>query len=225
MAPSKKWSVGVTAFLDILGCADRIRAAETPKDIGAIVTDIRTIQELFEFKPKDQYVKEAHAGSKKTVLAFSDSVIVNVALHSTMTKLQGTFDPIMSELAGMALAQGRCAIFGLFLRGGVDIGWWYRNGTILASESLVGAYRAENSAQVPVIALTDKLYRFLSEHSHRKFYSKDVEPVRTLLRKYRHKGSTGTICFWYLDYISVVAEIPWLGHVTGAAPGMLGCGT
>jgi hypothetical protein len=28
-----------------------------------------------------------------TVLAFSDSIVLNVALKSTMTKLQGTFDP------------------------------------------------------------------------------------------------------------------------------------
>jgi hypothetical protein len=37
------------------------------------------------------------------VLAFSDSVMVNVPLESSYTRLQGSFDPIMSELSGMAL--------------------------------------------------------------------------------------------------------------------------
>jgi hypothetical protein len=83
----KNLSVGITAFLDILGCGDRILNAQTTADIDAVVTDIRTIQEHFEFRPKDKHVKEVHAGYKKTVLAFSDSVVVNVALKSKMTKL------------------------------------------------------------------------------------------------------------------------------------------
>ena len=170
-----------------------------------------SIHDLFEFRPKDKSVREDHAGSKKTVLAFSDSVVVNVALQSTLTKLQGTFDPIMSELWEMALAQGRCATKGLFLRGGVDLGWWYRAGTILASESLVGAYGAENMAAVPVIALTDTLYDFLKTHGDRRFYSKDIEPVRTLLRHHSYKGPKGKVSFWYLDYITVIAEsIDWI---------------
>jgi hypothetical protein len=207
----KNLSVGITAFLDILGCGDRILNAQTTADIDAVVTDIRTIQKDFEFRPKDKHVKEVHAGSKKTVLAFSDSVVVNVALTSKMTKLQGTFDPIMSELSGMAFAQGRCATNGLFLRGGVDLGWWYRTGTILASESLVGAYKTEGTASVPVIALTGRLYDFLSGHRDRRFYSKDIEPVDSLLRHYSYDGPRGKVSFWYLDYITVIAEsVDWI---------------
>lgn len=204
--PTTPLSAGVTAFLDILGFADRVLAAQTTKDVEQIVADMRRIQEFFDFRSKDKYVKESHLGSKKTVLAFSDSVVVNVPLKSTMTKLQGTFDTLMGELAGMALAQGRCATSGLFLRGGVDIGWWYRKATILASESLVWAYRTEKTANVPVIALTDKLYEFFSKHRDRSYYSEEIEPVRTMLRKYTGEGCQGPVSFWYLDYISVTAE-------------------
>jgi hypothetical protein len=200
-------SSGITAFLDILGFSARILSARTNKDVEGIIADIQSIQEAFDFKTKDKYVKEAHAGAKKTVLAFSDSVVVNLALESTLTKLQGTFDSVMSELSGMALAQGQCVTSGLFLRGGVDIGWWYRKGTVLASESLARAYKAEGSAIVPVIRLTDDLYKFVSNHPDRKFYSKDIEPVRTLLREYKGVGPDGkNVSFWYLDYISVVVE-------------------
>lgn len=210
-ASLKNLSMGITAFLDILGFGDRILSAQTNADIDAVVADITAIQEHFEFRPKDKHVKEIHAGYKKTVLAFSDSVVVNIALKSTMTKLQGTFDPIMSELSGMAFAQGRCVTNGLFLRGGVDLGWWYRSGTILASESLVGAYKTEGSASVPVIALTERLYKFLSGHGDRRFYSKDIEPVGTLLRQHSYDGPKGRVSFRYLDYITVIAEsIDWI---------------
>jgi len=209
-------SGGITAFLDILGFSERILTAKTDKDVEGIIADIESIQRAFEFKSKDRYVKEAQMGSRKTVLAFSDSVVVNLALESRLTKLQGTFDPVMSELSGMALAQGQCVGSGLFLRGGIDIGWWYRKSTVLASESLVRAYRAEGKAIVPVIRLTDELYKFVSTHPHRKFYSGDIEPVRTLLREYKGVRPDGSpLSFWYLDYLSVVLQsVDW---VTSAA--------
>lgn len=207
----KNVSVGITAFLDILGFGERVVGAQSTADIESVVVHIRTIQDLFEIKPKDKHVKEVHAGFKKAVLAFSDSVVVNVALKSTITKLQGTFDPIMSELSGFALAQGSCVGSGFFLRGGVDLGWWYRTGNVLASDSLVNAYKLEGSAIVPVIALTDRLYDFLSKHPDRRFYSKDIEPVNTLLRQYVGERRKGKVSFWYLDYITVTAQsIGWI---------------
>ena len=213
---SAHFSDGITAFLDILGFSERILSAKTNKDFEALVTDIQSIQKAFEFKTKDKNLKEAQLVAKKTVLAFSDSVVVNLALRSTLTKFQGRFDTVMSELSGMALAQGQCVASGLFLRGGVDIGWWYRKGTVLASESLVRSYKAEGHAIIPVIRLTDHLYKFVSSHPHRKHYSEDIEPVRSLLRKYNGFGCDGKpVSFWYLDYLSVVLES--LGWVTSAA--------
>jgi hypothetical protein len=210
------FSAGVTAFLDILGFSERIIAAKTTKDIERIIADIESIQRAFGFKSKDKSVKEVHALSKKTVLAFSDSVVVNIAMRSKLVKLEGTFDTIWGELDGIALAQGQCVASGLFLRGGVDIGWWYRKSTILASESLVRAYKAEGRAVVPVIRLTDELYESLLKHPDRKFYSEDTEPVRNLLRQYTGTGPDGKpVSFWYLDYLSVVVES--IGWETSAA--------
>ena len=200
--PQKNISWGVTAFLDVLGFSDRVLKAHKIEDIDAIAKDIRKIQSEFEFKPKDKFIKEAHSYYKKTVLAFSDSVVVNVSLQSLATSLQGTFDPLMNELELMALAQSQCVNSGLFLRGGVDIGWWYRRGSTLISKSLVGAYKSEECANVPIIALTDGLYQFLSKHNHRKFYSRDIDPIRRSRRFYRD----GNVSFWYLDYISIFSE-------------------
>jgi hypothetical protein len=165
--PQKNIYIGITAFLDVLGFGDRVLKADKIADIDAIAKDIRKIQTEFEFKPKDKFIKKAHSYYKKTVLAFSDSVIVNVSLQSQMTMIQGTFDPLMSELVDMALAQSQCVNSGLFLRGGVDIGWWYRRGSTLISKSLVGAYKWEKRANVPMIAKNGAgqflLYLYVSE--------------------------------------------------------------
>ena len=131
----KDISIGVTAFLDVLGFADRVLNAQEIADIDPIIKDVRKIQKEFEFKPKDKREKEVQAYLKKTVLAFSDSVIVNVSLQSEVTRREGSFDPLMSELMGMALAQGNCVLSGLFLRGAIDLGWWYRSGNTLISQS------------------------------------------------------------------------------------------
>ena len=82
-------SACLTAFLDVLGLGDRILAAETNNDFDRLIADIELIQRAFEFRSKNKYVKEAQAGWKKSVLAFSDSVVVNLPLHSKSAKSQG----------------------------------------------------------------------------------------------------------------------------------------
>jgi hypothetical protein len=204
-------ALALTAFLDVLGFGDRVLKARNSSDVRAIVKDVRKIQSEFEFRPRDEPTKVAHSNYKKTVLAFSDSIVVNVPLVSTMTKLEGTFDPLMSELSAMALAQGRCAAVGLFLRGGVDLGWWYRRGDTLVSQSMVRAYRAENRANVPVIALTSELYRFLSRHDDRDHYGPEAAPLRQIIRRYRETVAGQPVTFWFLDYVAICAEsVGWI---------------
>lgn len=208
---NKNISIGLTAFLDILGFGERVLNSRKISDIDAIARDIRKIQAEFDYKPKDALTREGHENYKKSVLAFSDSVIVNIPFQSDMTELEGTFDPLMSELHAMALAQGRCVTTGLFLRGGVDLGWWYRRGATLVSQSMVRAYKTEGLVNVPVIALTDELYKYFSKHSHRNYYSEDNDPVHALLRQYSVQGEAGEVTFWYLDYIKIYAEsIDWI---------------
>jgi hypothetical protein len=207
----KNVSFGITAFLDILGFGERVLRSKKISDIDDIVKNVRKIQAEFDFAPSDGTVREVHKYYKKTVLSFSDSVVVNVPLESDMTESQGTFDALMSEISGMAFAQGQCVTKGLFLRGGIDLGWWYRRGSTLVSQSLARAYKTEGTANVPVIALTADLYKFLSKHPHRGFYAEDIDPIRKSLRRYRADGPSGKVAFWYLDYISIYADsIDWI---------------
>jgi hypothetical protein len=199
-------TIGLTAFIDILGFGDIVVAAETPQDVSNITTQIRRVQQEFEYATTDPSLKQIHEMYGKTVLAFSDSVLVHIPLQSDFTRHEGTFDPIMSELTSFAWAQGGCVLRDIFLRGGIEIGWWHHDGSTLVSQSLVGAYRLEQRACMPVIALTSKLYTLLAEHPHRGFYSERIDPIRNTFRKC--DGVPGRLDseFWYLDYISICIE-------------------
>lgn len=205
-----KASYGLTAFLDILGFGAQVSCAKDGEDLEAILEGVSLIRDAFDFRPEDKATKKLRRAYKKTVLAFSDSVIVNLPLASEMTALQGTFDALMGELHSIAVAQARCVENGLFMRGGVDLNWWYRDGKVLVSKGLVHAYALETSACVPVIAVTDEVYRFFSEHRGRQDYASDFDPFPGLMRRFTGQVSGAAVDIHYLDYISMFAgEIGW----------------
>ncbi len=148
---NKEVSTGITGFIDILGFGDRILAAKTADEIQQIRKLVETIQGEFDFNTTDPLTKEVHAIYDKTVLAFSDSVVINIPLQSSVTEREGTFDPIMSELAGFAYAQGACVLKKVFVRGGLDLGWWYQSGPTLISSSMLGAYRTDVARMFPLL--------------------------------------------------------------------------
>lgn len=195
-------SVGITGFIDILGFGEKVLNAETIDDIASIKLDINKIQGEFDFDTKDDLISEVQKLNKTTVLAFSDCVVVNIPLQSESTKYSGTFDPLMSELASFAYAQGTCVQSSLFVRGGLGLGWWFQDGATLISQSMVGAVKREESANVPVIALCDEIYAYFSDHKHRQFYSKDYDPIKSMFREYKSENES----FYYIDYISICVE-------------------
>jgi len=183
----KERSFGIVAFLDILGFGDKVVKAVEDDAFEVVVEKICKVQHEFEIESDDQWVREIHTSMKKTVLAFSDSVVMHVPIRSQMAELTGEFDLIMSEMESLAWAQWNCVIDGLFLRGGVDLGWWYQRGATLVSQGLVRAYKAENGANVPVIALTDDLYQFLAAHQDCGQSTTDGDPLR-IFRELRIPG-------------------------------------
>ena len=77
----------------------------------------------------------------------------------------------------MALSQVRCIWDGYFLRGGIDIGYWYYEKGLLVSPALVAAYKEERGRAIyPVISISKQLYKLLRDDPGRKFYSKDADP-------------------------------------------------
>ncbi|HIC8799979.1 hypothetical protein [Aeromonas veronii] len=195
-------SVGITGFIDILGFGDKVKNAQTIEDVELIRASVEKIQNEFDFETKDELIAEVQKLNSTTVLAFSDCVVVNIPLESESTKYSGSFDPVMSELASFAYAQGNCVQDSLFIRGGLELGWWYQSGHTLISQSMVGAVKREESACVPVIALCEELYKYFADHAHRGLYSEDYDPVKGMFRKYTSKNDE----FFYIDYISICVE-------------------
>lgn len=202
MISEKEISVGVTAFIDILGFGNKVLSAMSLDDLNEIHTRIMLIQEAFDFETTDELVRDVQKLHGTSILAFSDCVVVNIPLQSEATKYEGTFDPIMSEVTSFAYGQGTCCLNSLFIRGGIDLGWWYQNGSTLISQSMVNAYKAEGLASVPVIALTKELYDYFSDHNHRNCYGEDYDPIPRVFRKYQE----GEKEFYYIDYITICLE-------------------
>ena len=131
-----------------MGFGNRLAAAKTVSDIESIERDINLIQAEFDFNATDELTRDVISSCKKTILAFSDSVIVNIPLESEATAYSGTFDLVMGELTGFAYAQGSCVLKNLFLRGGLDLGWWYHKESTLISQSMARA-SLERRRRVP----------------------------------------------------------------------------
>ena len=201
-----KPSAGITAFIDILGFGNKVLSAETESDINSIRKSVELIRKSFDHNTGDELSQSSQKLLGTEILAFSDSIIVNVPLESDATKYSGTFDPIMSEISGFALAQGECVLNGIFLRGAIDLGWWFRDEEIVISQSLTRAYKQESECCFPIISITSELLDFLSSHQDRNYYADDIEPVRTSFSK----AMVGSKEFTFIDYIRICVEsVDW----------------
>lgn len=211
MLDESKLSTGLTAFIDILGFGAQVTSATSKHDLEELVRCVSLIRTEFEHEPEETSDRDVHAAYGKSVLAFSDCVIVNVPLASKMTEIEGTFDTLLGELNSMAIAQARCIGHALFMRGGVDLGWWYHDGTTLVSKSLVNAYALEGKASVPVMAVTDRLYEFLANHIGRTYYSDEYDPLPPMIREYSGVVAGKAVKIRHLDYLTIYArEIEWI---------------
>lgn len=195
-------SAGITAFIDILGFGNKVLNATTLDGLNNIHDQVKLIQNAFDFDTTDELIQDVQKLHRTTILAFSDCVVVNIPLQSEATTYDGTFDPIMSEVTSFAYGQGTCCLNSLFIRGGIDLGWWFQSGPILISQSMVNAYNTEGYASVPVIALTNEFYEYFSNHKHREYYSKDYDPIPSVFRKYKE----GDKEFYYIDYMTICLE-------------------
>jgi len=190
-------STGIVSFVDILGFGDIVATATEFSHVREIYNKLIIVQEAFEFRGTDDFTKSANEISNKTVNALSDSLIIYVPLESEATKYSGTFDPIMMELLGFAFSQGICVHNRIFVRGGLDLGWWYSNDGIIISDGLVNSVRMEAKANIPVLALCTELYEYFCNHDDRKTYHESIDPIKSMFRYYEDSN----VGFYYLDYI------------------------
>lgn len=208
---SPKTTLAMVGFLDLLGFSHRVETVKTEENLLAIASDVEKIRELFEYRSTKKSTNEVHSILDKTVLAFSDCVVIAVSLETEMVKVEGAFDVLGSEIWDIAISQSRCTLGGHFLRGAIDIGSWYYDKAkdLLVSPAMVRAYKGERDrACYPVIAVSDPLYDLLRSHPGRKFYSKDADPFPDQFSYFKHPKSGKRIRF--INYLRLVApSLDW----------------
>lgn len=189
-------SSGVTAFIDLLGFGGQVSCAETEADLALILKNLKFVRHEF----KDSVEKDLKELTQATYVAASDSVIINLPFKSKIAELTGEFDNIMNEITSFAYSQSKCIQDGIFLRGGIAQGWWYKRSDILVSQSMVDAYGLEGKTCYPVIGITQDLYNFLDQHTEKTQYSYD--PLASIFRKTKVKDEE----IIYLDYIQICID-------------------
>ncbi len=211
MALNRRYvNVGMVAFIDLLGYSARVSAIETDDDLKLIETDVRRVQRWFDHRTGDQGVRELQKLQGKKVLAFSDCIVVAVPSFSELAGSEGDFDVQLSEVVGLAYAQGLCVLNGIFVRGGADYGLWYKRRDTIISPAMVGAYELEQCAVVPMIAFSDDLISHFQNHPHRKFYYEKPDPVDRYFREFELPDGQKK---WMLDYLPLtLGEMD--GHLT-----------
>lgn len=194
---------GLVGFIDLLGFSNRVQEITTVDELRQLDDDVVFVQTQLGHKPREAVIKDSNTISGKSVLAFSDCLVVTVSVDSKLALHEGTFDVFMSELNSIALAQGDCVTRGIFLRGGIEFGDWFRRKDTLISPALVSAYNLESEdVCVPMIAISPKLRTYLANHPHRGFYSQDYDPIPVTLREYRSlPNGKPQKALWFINYL------------------------
>jgi hypothetical protein len=128
---------------------------------------------------------------------------VGLPLESDYTKFYGRFDAFGLEMSTFALNQGECALRGIFLRGGIDVGIWYRRGDQLISDALAKAYELEQQKVImPVIGLSERFLTLFTKDPGRAAYTRDADPTHSLITT----DPANVVPVPFIDYMTVCLE-------------------
>ncbi|MBN1364255.1 MAG: hypothetical protein JW976_05550 [Syntrophaceae bacterium] len=92
-------------FLDVLGFGKKVKEIREDGDVEDIYGALRFIQEEFERNITHEEKAKNHELEGKTVLAFSDSIIISLLFDSKDTRTMGLFDNMLAHLHSIALSQ------------------------------------------------------------------------------------------------------------------------
>jgi hypothetical protein len=198
----------MVGFFDILGFSAKVEKVQSETELVELAGIVESIRKHFEFRSKDKSTRETHIILGKQVLAFSDCVVTAVSVQTDFVRSEGFYDTFGSQIVDMAYSQVQCIFDGYFLRGGVDIGYWYHQKGLLVSPALVGAYNEEQQRALhPVISISPRLYRLLRDDPGRKFYSRDADPFSDEFSSFMRPGK-GRV--YFINYLRLAAaSLDW----------------
>ena len=198
----------LAAFIDILGFKKRLYDVASDEDLMRLYADVRSVHKIFDKDPDNTMTKEAQDVTSKKVIALSDALVVTVDFNSPLAQVNGVFDVLAGELSELAMCQGLAVARGIFLRGGLALGYHFRDnqGDILLSSAMARAYEAEEQPFYPMFSCDDRFYRFFSEHPHNSHYAPDIAPNNNFFVLVKNP-KTGKECHC-LDYFHLM--LGWL---------------
>jgi hypothetical protein len=205
---ASKASISMVGFFDILGFSAKVEKVQSETELLGIAGTVESIRKHFAFRSKDKNVRELHQILGKKVLAFSDCVVTAVSVQSEFVRHEGIFDTFGSQIVDIAYSQVRCIWDGYFLRGGIDIGYWYYDKGLLVSPALITAYKEERDRAIyPVISISKQLYKLLRDDPGRRVYSKDADPFTDEFSSFTHLDK-GRVHF--INYLRLAAaSLDW----------------
>lgn len=199
----------LVAFIDILGFSNKIVAAKTAEDLKAIYEEVRTVQRELEKpsaveNPGEQEGMNLDHGKK--VIALSDGVIVAITSDCKAGPVMTPYDLFMLEIWTIIIAQARCVVKGIFLRGGIGRGTFFFENDILLSPPLVTAYRLESKYAVyPVIVVDAETVDFLFSQKGRSRYKGAADPSPKYFRAFTSPDFPDRKLYM-LDYLPVTRD-------------------
>ena len=170
------------AFEDaIIFYADMLGFSHQVKGVNAIAGADALIKVLKRFAEQFTESADTHAFFGRKYWVISDSMVAVWDMKSAAVGVMTEFDAILSQLSGLASAQGLMMVDDKQLvRGGVARGWFKEIDNTIVSPALVDAARIEERIQSPFIGVAQDIYDYFLHHPGRRMYASSIDPMNDL---------------------------------------------
>ncbi len=203
MQVKPKLNTSLVAFIDLLGFEDQLKNVTTDKELVEIYNRVKIVHDIFDKDPKDSLTRGSHEAVSKRVISLSDAVIISLDFDSPNSEIDGILDIMAQELSLIGSAQALCVAEGIFLRGGLSLGYFFFENDILLSNAVIKSYAMEALACWPVIVLEPSFYDYFISHSGNECYSEETAPKNVLFYKFKSPKIDEPV--YCLDYLRIVS--------------------
>lgn len=194
---------GLAVFIDLLGFGQRVKSVKTFEDLEQVKKQIDIAHNYFDIDKNDESRKQYLKATGQVDFALSDSIFTFIPLQSETITYTEEFGTVMSDLSGIAYSQMDCVMNGVFVRGGVSLGWYYQDKKNFISDALVESVSLEKLVCYPVICVSDSIITRYKSSRERKYYSESLDPFRnndflTI--------DIGSKTLYYINYLKICIE-------------------
>ena len=198
-----KMNHAMVGFIDVLGFSSRLTSAAHNEDLIKIYGEMKSVHRIFEKELDDQTAMDAHKAMAKSVISLSDALVVSVDFDSDFASCTPKLDVQAIVLSDLARQQAEAVMNGIFIRGGVALGYYYREQDIILSDALVRAYETENCTCMPVIGLDYRFYNSFASNPDTNDYAPESMP-KNMIECFVNPRTGCTVHF--VDYFSVAVS-------------------